>query len=184
MSVKQLIKLAALSLLFVQVAPSLASEIVMTKSSDVKEKQTIVDQKIKLKTLNTVKDVRQLIEDVAYPEKNRIKVYLSHAQAKYFMLKKVTVVLDGVDKTEQTYNETEQLALIRGGSNRVYTASVAEGYHELVLVFEGKDRDSNIIKKAETWLFDKKAGEMIIVIKVDDNEATIRPEFRFKVIKG
>ena len=74
--------------------------------------------------------------------------------------------------------------MLRGGSNRVYIGTVSEGIHELVVIFEGKDRLKNIIKKAETFLFDKKPGEMIVVIKIRDNEETLRPDFEFVTIKG
>ena len=149
-----------------------------------KEQRAITDQKIKLNTLLVVKDATQLVEDIAYPEKTRLKVYLSHAAGKYFSLKKVTVILDGLDKAFFSYNELQQKALLRGGSNRIYIASVSQGIHELVVVFEGKDRGLNIIKKAQTWLFDKKEGEMIVVVRVKDNEKTIRPDFKFSIIKG
>lgn len=149
-----------------------------------KEQRDITDQKIKLNTLMAVKDARQLVEDLAYPEKNRFKVYLSHSSGKYFAIKKVTVVIDGVDKSSASYNALQRDALLRGGSNRIYMASVSEGVHELVVVFEGSDRDKNIIKNARTFLFDKKAGEMIVVVRVKDNDETIRPEFDFSVIKG
>lgn len=149
-----------------------------------KEKQAVIDQKIKLKTLSAVKDASQLVEDIAFPEKSRIKIYLSHSAGKYFSLKKVSVVLDGQDKSSYSYNDLQQQALLRGGSNRIHIASIIEGFHELVVVFEGRDRGNNIIKKAETWLFDKKSGEMIIVVKVTDNEKSIRPDFEYSIIKG
>jgi len=149
-----------------------------------KENQAIADQKTKLETLKIVKDAIQLIEDVGFPEKNRLKVYLSHASGKYFGLQKITVLIDGLDKSEFVYNEKQRKALLRGGSNRVYLGSVSEGIHELVVVFEGADRKNNIIKKAETWLFDKKPGEYIVVLSVADDERALRPVFSYKIIKG
>lgn len=149
-----------------------------------KEKQAVIDQKIKLNTLLVVKDAAQLVEDIAYPEETRLKVYLSHSIGKYFSLNKVTVIIDGVDKSMFSYNVRQREALLRGGSNRIYISSVVEGIHELVAVFEGKDRGGNIIKQAKTWLFDKKNKEMIVVIKVSDNEKIIRPSFEYSIVKG
>lgn len=149
-----------------------------------KEKQAVIDQKIKLNTLLVVKDAAQLVEDIAYPEKTRLKVYLSHSIGKYFSLNKVTVIIDGVDKAIFSYNDRQLEALLKGGSNRIYISSIVEGIHELVAVFEGKDRGGNIIKQAKTWLFDKKNKEIIIVIKVVDNEKTIRPDFEYSIVKG
>lgn len=149
-----------------------------------KEQQAIVDQKIKLETLQVVKDATQLIEDVGYPEKSRVKIYVTHGAGKYFGLQKVTIVVDGADRAEFNYNDLQLKALLRGAANRVYMGELSEGFHELVVVFEGKDRKGNIIKKAETWLFDKKPGEFIMVMNVADNESTLRPDFSFKIIKG
>jgi len=149
-----------------------------------KEKQAVADQKTKLETLQIVKDAAQLIEDVGYPEESRVKIYLSHGPGKYFGLQKITVLIDGIDKSEFNYNEKQSQALLRGGSNRVYLGNASEGIHELVVVFEGGDRKGNIIKKAETWLFDKKPGEYIIVLNVVDNELSLRPDFSYKIIKG
>lgn len=152
--------------------------------SNEKEIQAIADQKTKLETLQIVKNATQLIEDVGYPEVSRLKVYLSHGPGKYFGLQKITVLVDGIDKSEFEYDEKQRQALLRGGSNRVYLGSVSEGIHELVVVFEGGDRKGNIIKKAETWLFDKKPGEYIVVLNVADNERSLRPDFSYKIIKG
>jgi len=149
-----------------------------------KEQQTIIDQKIKLETLSVVKDVAQLVEDVAYPEVSRLKIYVSHGVGKYFSLNKATVILDGVDKASVEYKPVQQQALLRGGSHRVYIASASAGIHELVVVFEGSDRDGNIIKNARTWLIDKKSGEMIIKLMVEDNDSTIRPDFKMTIVKG
>jgi len=149
-----------------------------------KEKQAVADQKTKLDTLQIVKDAAQLIEDVGYPEASRLKIYLSHGSGKFFGLQKITVQIDGIDKSEFKYDEKQTQALLRGGSNRVYLGNASEGIHELVVVFEGGDRKGNIIKKAETWLFDKKPGEYIIVLNVADNEFSLRPDFSFKIIKG
>jgi len=149
-----------------------------------KEKQAVDDQKIKLETLDIVKNATQLIEDVGYPEFSRVKIYLAHGSGKYFGISKVTVQLDGVDRASFEYNEKQLQALLRGASNRVYIGSVSEGIHELVVVFEGRDRKNNIIKKAETWLFDKKPGEYIAVLIVSDDEGALRPSFNFKIIKG
>lgn len=152
--------------------------------SNEKEIQAIADQKTKLDTLQIVKNATQLIEDVGYPEVSRLKVYLSHGPGKYFGLQKITVLIDGIDTSEFEYDEKQRQALLRGGSNRVYLGSVSEGIHELVVVFEGGDRKGNIIKKAETWLFDKKPGEYIVVLNVADNERSLRPDFSYKIIKG
>jgi len=152
--------------------------------SNEKEKQAVADQKTKLDTLQIVKDATQLIEDVGYPETSRLKVYLSHGTGKFFGLQKITVLIDGIDKSEFNYDEKQSQALLRGGSNRVYLGNVSEGIHELVVVFEGGDRKGNIIKKAETWLFDKKPGEYIVVLSVVDDERSLRPDFSFKIIKG
>lgn len=149
-----------------------------------KEKQAVVDQKIKLETLNVVKDATQLIEDVGYPEVSRLKIFLSHGSGKYFGISKVTVQLDGVDRASYEYSDKQRQALLRGASNRVYIGSVSEGIHELVVVFEGFDRKKNIIKKARTWLFDKHPGEYIAVLSVSDDEGALRPLFDFKIIKG
>lgn len=149
-----------------------------------KEKQAVADQKIKLNTLLVVKDATQLVEDIAYPEESRFKIYVSHTAGMFFSLNKVTVVIDGSDKSTTTYNEIEQTALLRGGSNRIYITSMVEGIHELVVVFEGKDRGDNVIKQAKTWFLDKKNKEMIVVVKVSDNVKNLRPEFNYSVIKG
>ena len=149
-----------------------------------KEQQAIIDQKIKLETLSVVKDIAQLVEDVAYPEVSRLKIYVSHGVGKYFSLNKATVILDGIDKVSVEYKPPQRQALLRGGSHRLYIASVVTGIHELVVVFEGSDRDGNIIKNARTWLIDKKSGEMIIKLMVNDNDSTIRPDFNMTIVKG
>lgn len=153
-------------------------------SANEKEKQAIVDQKIKLQTLQLVKDAAQLIEDVGYPEKSRFKLYLTHGSGKFFGIDKVTVLFDGTDRAEFSYNQKQQQALLRGASNRVYIGNLSEGIHELVVVFEGRDRKKNIIKKAQSWLFDKKPGEYIAVVKVSDDDRALRPVFDFTIIKG
>lgn len=153
-------------------------------AGDKKEKQAVTDQKIKLSTLQVIKNATQLIEDVGYPEKSRIKIYLSHGAGKYFSLQNISIVIDGLDKSAFKYNESQRKALLRGGSNRVYIGSLDEGLHELVVIFEGADRRQNIIKNARTWLFEKSKGENIIVINVSDNELTLRPDFEYKMIKG
>lgn len=151
---------------------------------NVKEQQSKTDQDVKLRALQVIKEAGQLVQDVSYPEKDRLQIYLSHGQGKYFSVEKVIVQVDGEDKTTFNYNKSQQTALLRGGANRLYIGSVSEGIHEVVVVFYGYDRQSNVIKKAQTWLFDKKPGAVIALIKVSDNAVTHRPDFKFKVIQG
>lgn len=142
-----------------------------------KEKQAVVDQQIKLETLDIIRNARTLVEEIGFPEKQRLSVYLTHAQGRYFVLEKVTLLIDDTDKTSFEYESAQQQALLRGGGNRIYLGMVTEGLHELVAVFEGHDRDRNIIKKAMTWFFEKQSDGVVLEIRVNDNEATQRPEF-------
>ncbi|MDH5392663.1 MAG: hypothetical protein OEY11_05700 [Gammaproteobacteria bacterium] len=155
-----------------------------TAASNKKEQQAITDQKIKLSALQAIKNANRLIVDASFPEINRLQIYLSHGQGKFFTLEKMTSVIDGQDKIITSYNKAEQQALLRGGSKRIYTGVLAEGIHELVVVFYGHDRRGNVVQKAQNWLFDKKPGAVIAVINVADNEAAHRPDFNFKIIQG
>ncbi|MDH5517949.1 MAG: hypothetical protein OEY36_09070 [Gammaproteobacteria bacterium] len=156
----------------------------LSATSNQKEKQSQADQQIKLRALQVIKNASKLIMDSSYPEQNRLQIYLSHDQGAVFILKQIIVQLDGADKTTFNYDEKQQTALLRGGANRVYIGSATEGVHEVVAVLSGADRQGNIIKKAQTWLFDKKSGEVIARIKVSSNIVTRRPDISFAIIKG
>jgi hypothetical protein len=148
------------------------------------ETQTIADQRLKLETLSIIKDTRVFVEETGFPQQQRLSVYLSHAEGRYFLLQKLSLLIDGVNKTAVEYKTQEQQALLRGGANRIYLGIVAEGLHELAVIFEGVDRGNNIIKKASTWFFEKKADGVVIELRVDDNAETQRPDFIMKQISG
>ena len=167
-----------LSLLAATVTPCLAA------TSGDKEKQAVLDQKIKLNALIFSKDATQLVEDVGFPESDRLKIYVTHSEGLYFELEKVTIIIDGLDRDVHVLDEVQRKALMRGASKRIYLGVLVEGIHELVAVFEGHDRQGNVIKKAQSWLFDKRIGENIIELSVLDNKNTLRPQFEFSVVKG
>ena len=144
--------------------------------------QPLADQveSLKKRVVALNRDLFILEEDLLYPEETQLMVFVSMNTGTYFQLDSVKLTLNNADVTHYLYTDRQVNALHRGGVQRLYTANLKQGEHELIAVFIGKGPNGRDFKRAQVIEFEKDDEARFIELKIVDNAATTEPEFIIK----
>ena len=153
----RLIKFSAILLFCMWASTGAAEEIGMKQ---IRELESQV-QEAKQDVLEVSRSLMQLEEQLVYPPKNRILIFLTLAQDKDFPLDAVQIKIDRKENGNRIFEPEELGGLQQGGSQRIYTGNIKPGSHVVELSFIGGGMDSWI--KAD-YEFTKGAGPKIIEV--------------------
>ena len=95
----------------------------------------------------------------------------------FFSLDSVKLELDGKQVAAHLYTPRELDALRRGAVQRLHTANLGRGEHELVAVFTGKGPNGRDYRRAASLDLDKGLGPKYVELRIRDTEARQQPEF-------
>ena len=136
--------------------------------------------KLKRQVVDLNAELEQLEQSIFFPPSTRYKLFLSMDVGDFFQLGSVQVKVDDVLVVSHLYVEDEADALLRGGIQQLHMGNLRPGKHKLVIVSNGLGpRDRKYRIGTEYW-FEKKAGEVILELKIRDSEAKQQPEMVVK----
>jgi hypothetical protein len=140
-------------------------------------------QDLKQETLDLNRDLFVLEEELLFPARTQMAVFLSVDVGTFFQLDSVELKLDDKVVTHYLYTERENAALLRGGVQRLYLGNLRTGKHELVALFTGKGTHNRDYRRGTTLTFEKTTDPKFVELQIRDLEKKLQPEFQVKVWK-
>ena len=122
-------------------------------------------------------EVEALEEELLFPSSTQVQFFLSLDVGTFFSLDSVKLELDGKQVAAHLYTPRELDALRRGAVQRLHTANLGRGEHELVAVFTGKGPNGRDYRRAASLDLDKGLGPKYVELRIRDTEARQQPEF-------
>ncbi|MCH8543811.1 MAG: hypothetical protein LAT61_09600 [Alcanivorax sp.] len=118
-------------------------------------------------------------EELLFPADTRVAIFVSLDVGRYFTPDAVTLQLGGNTLVSHLYTEREIRALKNGAVQRLHTANVRNGTHELTAFVTGIGPNGREIRRAATLNFDKASGRQFIQLRLEDDAAAQQPNLTF-----
>ncbi|HZD53643.1 MAG TPA: AraC family transcriptional regulator [Woeseiaceae bacterium] len=134
-------------------------------------------QSLKEEVLDLNRDLFLLEEDLLFPANSQVAFFVSMDVGEYFALDSVTLKVDGKEVANYLYTKREVDALHRGGVQRLHTANLETGEHELVAVFNGEGPHARDYRRGATMKFEKSLGAKYVELQITDEALEQQPEF-------
>lgn len=134
-------------------------------------------QLIKQQNLELNRDLLILEEELLYPDKSRLAVFLSLDPGPGFALGTVSLSIDGKEVVHHVYDPQQLDALRRGGFHRLYMGNLETGTHELVAAFSGKGPDGQDYHRATQLELEKASGARNLELRLVDGPEPLQAEF-------
>lgn len=112
-------------------------------------------QEIKSDVLSIASELDNLEERLLFPSNTQIAVFVSMEADETFRLDAVKIAINGELATHHIYSFQELEALQKGGVQRIYTANVATGDHELSVTMMGKLKNGKDFNQSDSFVFAK-----------------------------
>lgn len=112
-------------------------------------------QEIKSDVLSIAAELGNLEERLLYPSNTQLAVFLAIDPAEKFRLDAVRLEIDGELTTHYIYSFQELEALRKGGVQRLYTANVTTGEHQLDVTMIGKLSNGEDFEHASSFMVGK-----------------------------
>ncbi|WP_223427485.1 hypothetical protein [Alcanivorax limicola] len=119
-------------------------------------------------------------EELLFPADTRVAIFVSLDVGRYFTPDAVTLKLGGNTLVSHLYTEREIRALKNGAVQRLHTANVRNGAHELTAFVTGIGPNGREIRRAATLNFDKASGQHFIQLRLEDDAAAQQPTLTFR----
>jgi hypothetical protein len=139
--------------------------------------QEVHDLKSDIIELN--KELALLEQDILTPVSSQTALFLSIDKGSFFKLDGLKVEINGEVVEHHLYTKQEIDALTKGAIQRVYTANLAPGEHELVVILSGYSIDGRDVKKAANYKFYKPSSKKYIQLAIIDNLEKQKVDFEF-----
>ena len=119
-------------------------------------------------------------EELLFPADTRVAIFVSLDVGRYFTPDAVTLKLGENTLVSHLYTEREIRALKNGAVQRLHTANVRNGAHELTAFVTGIGPNGREIRRAATLNFDKASGQHFIQLRLEDDAAAQQPTLTFR----
>lgn len=119
-------------------------------------------------------------EQLLYPTDTQIAIFLSMAAGTSFKLDSIDLKIDNNLITSHLYKENELSALTKGGIQRLYVGSLADGKHKLTARFNGQGGGSQYFRRNKSLSFTKKAKAKYIQLVITESPQSREPVFKVK----
>lgn len=127
------------------------------------------------------RDLFILQEALLFPAETQVAVFLSVDSGVFFRLDAIELRLNDKTVSHYLYTEHEQLALSRGGVQRLWVSNIKQGPHELVAFAKGKAADGRFIEQAAAIEFEKTDDEAAMLeIQLIDSRKDLRGHIQIK----
>jgi hypothetical protein len=134
-------------------------------------------QQLKKEVIALNRDLFILEEDLLFPSSTQVVVFLAVDVGDYFKLDAVELKIDEQTVTHYLYTQKQQLALAKGGVQKLHLANLPQGKHELTAFFVGVGPHDREYKRATTLSFEKGSEAKMLELRITDTTATQQPEF-------
>jgi len=134
-------------------------------------------QQLKKEVIALNRDLFILEEDLLFPSSTQVVVFLAVDVGDYFKLDAVELKIDEQTVSHYLYTEKQQLALAKGGVQKLHLANLPQGKHELTAFFIGVGPHDREYKRATTLSFEKGSDAKMLELRITDTTATQQPEF-------
>lgn len=155
-----------------------------TKTSAVQSESlnAIVKQaeQIKKEIIELNQRLYQFEESLLYPTNTQLAVFLSYSENTTFILDSVELSLNEKMVSSSLYQDAELAALKKGGIQRVYLGSLADGKHKLTVQFNGQGRNERYFRRKKALNFVKEEQARFIQLIISEDRATGEPLFKVK----
>ena len=162
-----MIRLISLVLL-VLAAPAMASELDQDMATFRKD------------VLDINKRLLLMEEELLFPADTQVAIFVSLDVGKFFQPDSVMLKLDGKTIESHLYTEKEVQALMSGAIQKIHTANIKNGAHQLTAFVTGKGPNGRNYRRAVTFDFDKDHGRQFVQLKIEDDAAAQQPVFNFR----
>lgn len=133
---------------------------------------------LKEKVIDMNRDLFILQEELLFPARTQVAVFLSVDSGAFFKLDSVELRLDDKAVTHYLYTDHQREALARGGIQRLWTGNIKSGEHELVAFFKGLNQDGRPLERAAAIEFAKDDDTpAMLELKIIDADSDMRAHF-------
>lgn len=136
-------------------------------------------QQLKSELIELNKELAILEEEILTPVSSQAALFLSIDKGHFFNLDGLKVEIDGNVVSHHLYTKQEIDALKKGAIQRVHTANLAPGNHEIVVILSGYSIDGRDVKQAASYKFYKPNSKKYIELAIVDNTEKQKVEFNF-----
>jgi hypothetical protein len=126
------------------------------------------------------KELYRFEEDLLYPTNTQLAVFLSLSSDSTFVLDSIDLLLDDKLVSSHLYKGTELNALKKGGVQRIYLGSLADGKHKLTAQFNGQGANNSYFRRKKALKFNKEHNAKFIQMEVSESSTTREPLFKVK----
>jgi len=155
-------------LLLVLGAPALASELDQDMAAFRKD------------VLDINKRLLLMEEELLFPADTQVAIFVSLDVGKFFVPDSVMLKLDGKTVQSHLYTEKEVQALMNGAIQKIHTANVKNGSHQLTAFVTGKGPNGRDYRRAVSFDFEKDHGRQFVQLRMEDDAAAQQPVFSFR----
>ncbi len=169
------VRISVFLLAFVSVG--LAGDVDISGAPKPSTPQTLDDkiQSLKLQTIDLNRDLGIIEEELLFPAATQVAVFVFLDAGTPFKLESAQLKLDGRAVASHRYSEGEAQAVARGGAHRLYLGNVANGKHELIVVFAGKDAGGGDYRRGATLRIQKIEGPKYIELHIRSDVTIQQP---------
>lgn len=119
-------------------------------------------------------------EELLFPADTQVAIFVSLDVGRFFTPDSITLKMDGETLASHLYTDKEVRALKNGAIQKLHTANVRNGEHELTAFITGAGPNDREYRRGVSLTFDKGHGRHFIQLRIEDDEAAQQPEFGFK----
>ncbi len=112
-------------------------------------------QSVKQQALHLSERLSRIEQQLLYPDSTQINLFVSLAPDVGVTLQAVRVDIDGERVATHVYDANENLALRKGGVQRLYTGNLIPGRHAVQWQVQALDRDGGELRLRESLTLDK-----------------------------
>lgn len=119
-------------------------------------------------------------EELLFPADTQVTVFVGLDVGQFFTPDSITLKLDGKTVDSYLYTDKEVKALKAGAIQKVHTANVKDGKHELTAFVTGLGPNGRPYRRAGTLNFDKGSGRLFIQLTLKDDKASQQAILEFR----
>ena len=125
-------------------------------------------QEVKTDVLTIARDLALLEERLLYPSNTQLSVFVDLSEGASFRLDAVRVEIDGTAVAHHIYSFKELEALQNGGVQRLFTANIPTGTHDLVVAVSGKLPNGDDFTSSESLSISKGVDPKLIGLELEE----------------
>jgi len=145
-----------------------------------RERFTEVDreiQAVKQEILEINREILSLEEHLLYPQGQQLMVFVSLTENSPVDVSSISLSLDGEVVSRHLYTESEEAALHKGGTHRLYVGRLRDGPHVVDASFSGTATDGQQLLHQQSAKIIKRAGRKVMELNIAAGDKGTEPQF-------